>query len=265
MGYLIKLFKTISENGLKRSLEEINTKIQRRLIRKQIRRFEVFKKLFSEKCGLEIGGPSWIFQTGAFLPLYEVIKELDGCNFSNTTIWEGNIQNGEKYNYFENKQGIQYISEATDLNFIPNSKYEFVISSNCLEHVANPLKAVEEWIRVIKKDGLFLLIVPKKEYCFDHNRPITKFSHLLSDYQNNTKEDDLTHLNEILELHDLSVDTQAGDFEQFRQRSLDNSNNRALHQHVFDVHLLKEIFKYFNLKIILTSVDQNHLILGRKK
>jgi SAM-dependent methyltransferase len=133
-----------------------------------------------------------------------------------------------------------------------------------LEHVANPLKAIEEWIRVIKKEGLLLLIVPNKDFCFDHNRSVTTFAHLLNDFQHNTQEDDLTHLDEIVALHDLTMDPPAGNIDQFRARSLKNFDNRALHQHVFDTSVLKEIFSYFRLEILLTHAGRDYTILGKK-
>jgi SAM-dependent methyltransferase len=236
-----------------------------KLIGKQISNIDYIKQLFVSKSGLEVGGPSRVFRDEGYVPLYRFVKELDGCNFSNTTIWEGNINSGKNYNYYKNRKGMQYISEASDLSLIPDSKYDFVISSNCLEHVANPLKAVEEWIRVIKDGGLLLLVLPKKDYCFDHNRPDTLFSHLLSDFQNNIDDKDLTHLNEILELHDLKRDKHAGSLDQFKQRSLKNFENRALHHHVFSIPVLKEIFSYFNLEVLLTHDDRKLIILGKKK
>jgi SAM-dependent methyltransferase len=261
-----------SMNKLKRVFEVFNgyevgfffKRTLSKIIRKRISNFAYLKQLFIAKSGLEVGGPSRIFRDKGFLPLYKIVKELDGCNFSNTTIWEGNIESGKNYNYYKNKKGVQYISEATDLSLIPNLKYDFVISSNCLEHVANPLKAINEWIRVLKDGGLVLLVLPNKEYCFDHNRPVTEFSHLLSDFQNDVNESDLTHLNEILELHDLKMDKKAGNFEQFRERSLKNFDNRALHQHVFNIAVLKEIFSYFKLDVLLTHEGQNFIILGKK-
>ena len=211
-----------------------------------------------------MGGPSKIFKDGKNLPIYKIVNKLDGCNFSNNTIWEGIIESDKKYQYYENKTGVQYISEATDLNQIPDSKYDFIISSNCLEHVANPLKAVEEWIRVLKKGGAILLVMPNKEFCFDHNRPTTKFSHLLQDYQSNINENDLTHLDEILEMHDLKMDKRAGNFEQFKERSLKNFENRALHQHVFDIDVLEEIFTFFNLEVIFSYEGTEFIIAGKK-
>lgn len=47
-------------------------------------------------------------------------------------------------------------------------------------------------------------------------------------------EEDLTHLPEILDLHDLSKDESAGTKEQFRKRCRGNHLNHAIHQHVSD-------------------------------
>ncbi len=235
-----------------------------KLIRKRIKQYSLIKKLFEGKSGIEIGGPSELFRKNSLLPLYDIVKDLDGCNFSSTTVWQGNTKAGKTYNYYKNKNGAQYISEATNLERIPNKNYDFVISSNCLEHIANPLRAIGEWTRVLKKDGLLLLILPNKDYCFDHNRPITSFKHLLEDLHNDVKENDLTHLNEILTFHDLNKDRKAGHFEQFKERSLKNFENRTLHHHVFDVSLLKEIFKYFNMELIMTGESNVHVILGKK-
>lgn len=259
MRNFIRIFEILKQHGVNYTLKKILSKI----INPQINNLEYVNKLFTNKSGLEVGGPSRIFQNNGFIPLYKIVKNLDGCNFSHTTIWEGNIKNGEKYNYFKNKSGIQYISEATDLSFIPTSKYDFIISSNALEHIANPMKAIHEWIRILKKGGLLLLVLPNKKYCFDHKRHTTEFLHLLTDFNQNTTENDLTHLNEILELHDLKRDKFAGSFELFKARSLKNFENRALHHHVFDMNVLTEIFNYLNLEVLLTHQGEEYIILGK--
>ena len=260
MKKLKRIFEILHDKGIIFLFRTILS----RIIVKRIPNLNYIKHLFISKSGLEVGGPSGVFQDAGFLPLYKIVKELDGCNFSSSTIWEGKIESGRNYTYYKNKKGFQYISEAADLSLIPDSKYDFVISSNCLEHVANPLKAVEEWIRVIKKGGLILLVLPNKHYCFDHNRQVTEFSHLLEDYQNNVNEDDLTHLDEILEFHDLEMDKPAGTLEQFKKRSVNNFDNRALHHHVFNTTVLREIFSYFKLEVLMTYEGGEFIILGKK-
>lgn len=222
----------------------------------------VYQNILQNMQGIEIGGPSIVFRV--ILPVYQVISGLDGVNFSNTTMWEGSIGEDSPFRYYRNKTGKQFIAEATDIKGIENNTYDFLLSSNCLEHVANPLKALDEWLRVIKPNGYFLLVLPKKENNFDHKRPNTSFEHLLEDYKSNTSEHDLTHLNEILELHDLSRDPAAGNLEHFKLRSLSNSANRGLHHHVFTMPLIESIFKHYDIDLIQANeTSSDYIALGQ--
>lgn len=203
------------------------------------------------KKGIEIGGPSSIFI--GVIPVYHRAQKVDGVNFSCKTIWEGEISHGDNYNYYRDKRGYQYIADATDLSKINPDAYDFLISSNCLEHIANPIKAVLEWKRVIKTGGSMILILPNKVGTFDHNRPCTTFEHIVSDFINGVTEHDLTHLDEILSLHDLAMDPRAGDMEHFRARGLDNFNNRCLHQHVFDANIISSMLSYCGFEVVRLS------------
>ena len=231
---------------------------------KKIPDYEIYQSFLKNSKGIEIGGPSTLFKT--MLPIYQVIESLDGVNFAVNTMWEGPIQTGRTFNYIKGKKGFQFISDATNLDQIESSTYDFLLSSNCLEHIANPLKAIDEWKRVIKDDGFILLVLPNKESNFDHNRPVTIFEHLLDDYNNEITEHDLTHLDEILALHDLSMDPPAGNLEEFRLRSLNNFNNRTLHHHVFDIPLMIKILENSEFEIIKTGITKtDFLALGLKR
>jgi len=209
------------------------------------------------KRGLEIGGPSRLFKTT--LPLYKYVRDLDCANFNGETIWEGTLSPGRTFNYYASKMGDQYVLEATDLAGIATSEYDFVLSSNCIEHTANPIKAVFEWGRVLKSNGAMIVIAPNKINNFDHRRSVTPFTHLLDDYHVDRPETDLTHLEEILRLHDLEMDLPAGNAEAFRRRSLDNYRYRALHHHVFDQRLLVETLTYAGLSVINSTENSTDL------
>ena len=114
----------------------------------------------------------------------------------------------------------------------------------------------EEWKKVAK--DTIILILPRKESNFDHNRSITEFEHLLDDFTNDVDESDLTHLDEILSLHDLSLDPQAGSFEEFKQRSLENFSNRCLHHHVFDGDLVHQICSHLNMLIVEETMTESY-------
>lgn len=160
---------------------------------------------------------------------------------------------------------MQFVAEASDLSAIQGQSYEFLLSSNCLEHIANPIKALMEWKRIIKPGGAVVLVLPNKVSNFDHKRPTTPFTHLVEDFEKNTSEHDLTHLDEILGLHDLSMDPPAGSLEQFRARSLDNFNNRTLHHHVFDLHVMQNMLAYAGFEVLETAETRTDLFALAKK
>lgn len=221
-----------------------------------------YRSFVENKYGVEIGGPSALFKT--VLPLYQFVGGLDGVNFSADTVWEGSIEVGDNFNYYYKKSGYQFIADATNLSEIASSRYDFLLSSNCLEHVANPIKALMEWKRVIKECGVVILVLPNKESNFDHRRPFTKFQHLLDDFTHDVGEDDLTHLDEILTLHDLPMDPPAGDLHHFKERSLKNFQNRTLHHHVFNVQLIQEMLNYVGFEILdMTTTRTDFFALAR--
>jgi ubiquinone/menaquinone biosynthesis C-methylase UbiE len=220
--------------------------------------------LIKNKSGIEIGGPSGIFSVKKFLPIYPSIKSLDGVNFSNKTIWEGQLKQGNNYNY-DGKTGFQFIAEGTNLKEIKDVEYDFLLSSNNLEHIANPIKALIEWKRIIKPGGVIILVLPRKESNFDHKRSVTSFEHLQQDYKNGIDEKDFTHLNEILQLHDLKRDSHAGSLEDFKRRSENNFETRSLHHHVFDIPLLNQLMDFVGMKTeLFYSSPTDHFVAARK-
>jgi ubiquinone/menaquinone biosynthesis C-methylase UbiE len=136
------------------------------------------------------------------------------------------------------------------MSSIANNSYDFVLSCHNLEHFANPIKALKEWGRVARPGGTLVMVLPYYSKTFDHRRSPTQLAHLISDFEHNTQEDDLTHLPEILQLHDLRRDPFAGSVEQFRERSLKNIENRCLHHHVFDERNSGELLRYLGMHIV---------------
>ena len=216
---------------------------------KRIENHQYYLSVLKDLKGIEIGGPSPVFTSKGFLPVYNVINALDGCNFSSNTVWEGNIKEGNYYT-FGNKKGYQIISDGSNLPMIADGKYDFLLSCHSIEHIANPIKAINEWKRIIKDNGYILLVVPHKDTTFDHNRPVTKLEHLVADFENNTGEDDTTHFEEVITLHDIAMDYGTEDIASLKIRTADNFNNRCVHQHVFNTPLVVKLSDYLNLKIL---------------
>ena len=230
------------------------------------RRLIGLARKLSKKKGLEIGGPSSLFGLRGYFPVYIFAGQVDGVNFSNETVWEGKLDEGKNFQYFPGKTGFQYIAEASDLSRIEGGVYDFVLSCHSLEHVANPIQALKQWMRTLKPGGELILVLPDKENTFDNKRPYTTLQHLISDYENNVDEHDTTHFNEVIELHDLSKDTGVTSKDELEKRTLGNFENRCVHHHVFSLSLVKEMLEYCGFDIIYQQKGTPfHLITVAKK
>jgi SAM-dependent methyltransferase len=240
-----------------RKIPALPAMVARRVTRRPCKGYSSARPFFEDKYGLEIGGPSPIFRQNELIPVYDLCKLIDDCNFSSHTIWTSSDETQQ----FGRRLGRQFVAEALDLREIAGSTYDFVLASHVLEHLANPLRALEEWKRVLTNKGMLVLVVPHKGGTFDHRRPYTKFEHIEQDYLQNRSEDDLTHLDEILSMHDLGLDRPAGSFAEFRERCLRNASVRAMHHHVFNPETLNRMFKRVGLTTLGVVIEKpEHVI-----
>ncbi len=53
--------------------------------------------------------------------------------------------------------------DAEFLRTIDNNTFDFIHSSHCLEHLHNPVNALENWLRVLKPSGHLICIVPDED------------------------------------------------------------------------------------------------------
>jgi SAM-dependent methyltransferase len=172
------------------------------------------------------------------LPLYALAERIDNLDFAAQTVWEpapaeaaaSPLRTGRR-------PGRQVVAEGADLGPLASVSFDFLLASHVVEHLANPLGALQAWGRVLRPGGVLVLLLPHRQATFDHRRPVTELAHLRADAAAQQTEADLTHLPEILRLHDLSRDPDAGDAMAFERRSRDNFRHRCLHHHVFDTAL----------------------------
>lgn len=231
-------------------------------LKREMKSSALFQNAVSGKCGLEIGGPSGLFQDGSTLPIYRVIRSLDNCVFCETTVWEGTREDGEAFAFYPGKIGRNLVMDGTDLTRIPDHSYDFVLSCHSLEHIANPVKALRHWVRVTVPGGALIVVLPDYRRTFDRRRTPTPVSHMLDDFTRSIGEDDLTHLPEVLARHDLWKDPAAGDREAFEARAKNNFQNRCLHHHVFDEGNSRELLEEVGLTVhVVERAPPHHIAL----
>lgn len=77
---------------------------------------------------------------------------------------------------------VDIVACGDDLPVADNSQ-DFVVSSHVIEHFYDPIKAVKEWIRVVKPGGYVYIIAPHKERTFDRDRPRTPLAELIDRHE----------------------------------------------------------------------------------
>lgn len=201
------------------------------------------------RAGIEIGGPSAVFREQWFLPIYDKVGSLDNCDFRRENVW---ASHQKSYRFNERKPaGKTYFSEGSNLKDIADGKYDFVLSSHNLEHIANPVKALKEWQRVLKPGGYLLIVLPYYRWTFDRKRSPTTVKHMLEDYDRHAGEDDLTHVDEVCATRwEKSAESDA----KFRARLLDNVHHRTMHHHVFDAKNSRELLEASGIKVLAAEL-----------
>ena len=65
-------------------------------------------------------------------------------------------------------------------SFAPDS-LDFIVANHMLEHCENPLGTLRVHLQRVRPGGILFYAIPDKRQCFDQNRPLTPFDHLVAD------------------------------------------------------------------------------------
>lgn len=83
------------------------------------------------------------------------------------------------------------------LSPIEDARFDAVIASHVIEHLANPLRALQEFHRVLRPGGRLVLIVPDRTRTFDRARQPTTLRHLLDEHARNVADVSEEHIREF--------------------------------------------------------------------
>jgi len=75
--------------------------------------------------------------------------------------------------------------DAQEIHLYVSTLYDFVYSSNCLEHLEDPKEALENWLKIIRLNGYLIVTIPDEDlyeqgffpskYNYDHKHTFTIF------------------------------------------------------------------------------------------
>ncbi len=148
-------------------------------------------------------------------------------------------------------------ADADNLPF-ENNQFNFLISAHCLEHCPDTIATLKEWKRVVKKDGLIILILPHGKRTFDNGRAITSLKHHIIDHKNNVDIYDEEPLNEWEKISLINANpkwlkntnaTKPDGSLNFRWMA----ENGLIHYHVWTQNEIADLGRYLEMKIEFCS------------
>ncbi len=87
--------------------------------------------------------------------------------------------------------------DVDSLSPISDNSFDAVVVSHVLEHLANPVKAIREFERVLRPGGKLVLILPDRTKTFDKVRVPTTLSHVLNEFHQDITEVSDAHIIEF--------------------------------------------------------------------
>jgi SAM-dependent methyltransferase len=117
------------------------------------------------------------------------------------------------------------------LTHFADQSQDFVILSHVIEHVANPIRSVEDVFRVTRPGGHVVLATPDKRLTVDHGRAIATWAHLLAEYDAGVTEVSPLHFVDAVVLfnpEDIADGVDA------IERRIEWLRRRAEHAHLWD-------------------------------
>lgn len=74
---------------------------------------------------------------------------------------------------------------------LEDESVDFVISSHVIEHFFDPVLAIKEWLRVVKKGGYVFIIAPLQNALPTETRPCTKVEEIIARHEGKMKREEV--------------------------------------------------------------------------
>lgn len=151
------------------------------------------------------------------------------------------------------------ITDANTLAGIADESYDFCVACNVIEHLRDPIGALEHWLRILKPAGILFLECPDHANFMDRLRPVTSLDHLIADHEHREAcaELDRQHYFECVNsTHHLLP-------EQVRNELAEKyfATAYAVHFHTFDESSFGTLLQYMTTRVRFTVAEAHALYL----
>lgn len=147
------------------------------------------------------------------------------------------------------------VDDAQTLSTVDEGRYDFLIASHVIEHMANPIGALAAWLRVLRPGGLLYLVVPDKRATFDAHRVRTMIEHMILDYTSPSIERDFDHyVDYAVHVHRLSG------AEALREAGALRDAGYSIHYHVFMPEDIVAVLRWMAAHVVPVEIVEGPIM-----
>lgn len=161
---------------------------------------------------------------------------------------------------------VDVVDDAQTLATVPDASQDFVVANHVLEHLEDPIAALEAFARVLRPGGIAYIALPEHDRTFDAPRPATTIAHLVRDHAEGPAASRPGHYEEWVRLVERFDEADVPG----RARDLDAKDD-SIHFHVFSrhswtallLHLRADAALPFDLELVQANGDEFVTLLRR--
>ena len=179
---------------------------------------DVFAHRYLCGVGLEIGA----LNRPQKLPLGATSRHVDLLSTKDLCERYGEVAPADVVN-------VEIVDDGATLHSVADQSADFLIANNVLEHVQDPIRTLGNWHRVVRHDGVLLLVIPNPRNSVDRDRAMTTSAHLIADFVDGPQHSQRDHYRDWV----VAVERRPADEVEGRTIDLERSTY-PIHFHVWD-------------------------------
>jgi SAM-dependent methyltransferase len=141
------------------------------------------------------------------------------------------------------------VDDCVRLSGFADGSLDFVIANHTLEHVEDPVAALESLVRVVRPGGVVFLALPDARCTFDAARPRTTLEHVLADHREGPERSREAHYREWAAVECLAEDRAAERMAEFR------AEGARHHFHVWELDGFLDLLHNLSLPVTLELAE----------
>jgi SAM-dependent methyltransferase len=135
-------------------------------------------------------------------------------------------------------------SDLQHMEGLPTGAFDFLIASHVIEHIPNPIMAIERAYSRLKPGGRLVLVVPDMLKTFDRDRERTPLDHFILDHKAPSRRRDRDH---FVEFYTKAFPVE----EPRREKAIDDSwlAEDSIHFHTWTYESFMEMIEYVTREV----------------